>query len=315
VELERVGATWRDEEGHARRGTAFRHDGGSPLLLDPGLPLPFPLRLDSLPSETSCGWGRLSLKANAAGLDLSCEARGRTWSLATYGGRPVGVESDESDESEAPYARRVLEDRTVTLRAGRVVVSDAWSVLDLPAPPAALVRDLLGTELPEGAAELLAGSTPAPIRPPTLAVFHRAEAKPPALLGRLATPAGYLSILPPETRAEEVHEDEAGFTWTLAAAGAFLRRERVQRLGDGIAVEVLDGRFPLKGRRYVLEADAEGTLLCLRAELAWEVPPRGLAETVRRTLVFHTASELLAVAEPGFLADRARERQGSDPAA
>jgi hypothetical protein len=81
------------------------------------------------------------------------------------------------------------------------------------------------------------------------------------------------------------------------------RSERVRRRADGLEVEVVEGELPFAWKRY--EIDPDGRLV-LRATLSRPVPPLGLAEPVRKTLVclaepvrktlvFHLASELLAL--------------------
>ena len=94
---------------------------------------------------------------------------------------------------------------------------------------------------------------------------------------------------------ENVSRRDDGFERTLVGEGEYLRRERVTRLPDGIAVEAEGPLAIFRTRTWRLEKRPSGTRIRLLATPRDPVPPRGLAEGTRRRLVFELASELLAL--------------------
>jgi hypothetical protein len=75
------------------------------------------------------------------------------------------------------------------------------------------------------------------------------------------------------------------------------RSERIVRHADGVEVVHLAGDSPVVSRRFVLQPRAEGTRLSLASVLARPVPAAGPGESVRKTLVFHLVTELLALSK------------------
>jgi hypothetical protein len=247
-------------------------------LCDAAFPLPSPLALDPPAADEASPYGRLTLipftappgaegiasaKSPATGLfmegiALVVDGRGRSAVRARYSRVEIAEEACPMAPPDPACEVRLFPDRVLRTRDGVPEVLDPWSRLHRQ----------------------------------ELSVYHRSEAEPAALLARLATPAGLLALYPGGAVAEEVAEGVEGWEWGVTAEPE-RRRERVRRLPDGLAVELLSGQHPFAAKRYRVEPDGR---LVLRATLSRPVPPQGMAEPVRKTLVFHLASELLQLA-------------------
>jgi len=73
----------------------------------------------------------------------------------------------------------------------------------------------------------------------------------------------------------------------------------VERRPDGLRVVSLEDGAPTPEKVYAVSASAAGARVSLAVTLARDVPALGLGESVRKTLVFHLASELLALSTRG----------------
>jgi hypothetical protein len=189
------------------------------------------------------------------------------------------------DPEGAPLLVRLDDDRRTSWDGRTVEVVDAWSRLVYASADAEALEALF--RVPTG--PLSAG----PVVAPTLTVWDSHEADPAALRRRLGTPEGQRRLLPPGVIADEPEPTPTGWAWTLRdEPGEFLRRDHVEPLGDGARVTTLEGETPVSSRRLRVHARR----LELTATLSRPAPPRGPTDSVRKTLVFHLVSELLALA-------------------
>lgn len=262
--------------------------------------------------EIPAASGTVSLRRESSSLSLLLAARGRTrererFDLSEFPDQILVEESEGDDGTEGGYALRLLDDRVLHYRKGRIDVLDSWSRLSFSLPEER--REIL-EQLFLVAGEHLAPETPERVDwgPATLTVYDRSELGIAELQARISNPQGLLRIQPAGLRAEELSAYESGWSWSLVdEQGSLVRRERVELLEDGISTRTLEGESPVATRRYSFEKteglDSQdllapretGTRVVLATTLSREVPPRGLAESVRKTLVFHLVAELLAL--------------------
>jgi hypothetical protein len=159
---------------------------GRHILADAAFPLPVLLSLDPPAREIPTGFGSLSsMVAQDGSLLVTCDARGEVAELLRLfpapGPAPLPIEELSRTPPGAPprhdaggaFALRILDDRVLFWRAGRMTVLDAWSRLEYPLPAserAALAKlfalELEGVSLPEEPHEK------DPSAPATLSVFH-----------------------------------------------------------------------------------------------------------------------------------------------
>jgi N-acetyltransferase len=230
----------------AHRGVIAAIDGRR-VLADAGFPLPVLLPLDPPAADIPTALGAISLKiAEKERLVVTCDGRGEEsdllrLDLAPGLSPPEYRRRHEATGAPGAFALRVLDDRVLYWRGGRMTILDAWSRLEYPLPPSkrSAIEKIFALELGE---VTLRDAPPAvPPQPATLSVHHLSPAAP----------------------------DEA--------------RGRVGR--DAIPLILVSSR------ETRVEAVPGGSRVTIRATLA-DVPPEGPGEAVRKTLVFHLASEL-----------------------
>jgi hypothetical protein len=256
---------------------------GRRVLADVETPLGLLVPVDDAARDLPGPTGRLSLERVGGGLRLVEEGRGEQATVWTTELLPA-PEAGEDPEG-APLLVRLDDDRRTSWDGRAVEVIDAWSRL-VYAPPDAEALDAL-FRVPSG--PLPAG----PAVAPTLTVWDSHDHDPARLRRVVASPDGQRRLLPPGVSAGEPDPTPTGWAWTLRdETGGFLRRDHVEPLGDGARVTTLEGETPVSSRRLRVD---EGRLE-LTAVLSRPIPPRGPADSVRKTLVFHLVTELLALA-------------------
>lgn len=195
----------------AHRGVVARVDGRG-ILADAGFPLPVLLPLDPPAAAIPTSLGELSVNASGEGgrVVVTCDARGRETELLRLGPAPDGAHG-----SADAFALRVLDDRILFWRAGRMTILDPWSRLEypLPARERAAIEKLFALELegialpedpPDGAKE-----------PGTLAVFHLSPAAPDEARARVGRDA--LPLILVSSRKETVEAAPGGSLVTIRA--------------------------------------------------------------------------------------------------
>ncbi|HEX5855574.1 MAG TPA: hypothetical protein VFZ57_08135 [Thermoanaerobaculia bacterium] len=199
---------------------------GRRILADAGFPLPVLLPLDRPAREIPTGMGSLSaILAPDGFVHVKCDARGEVAELLRFfperSSSPLSLSLEELSRTspgeeaqhdarggETSFALRVLDDRVLFWRAGRMTVLDAWSRLEYPLPAserAALEKlfaiELEGVSLPEEPRE------EDPSAPATLSVFHLSPIAADEARGRVARGGRPLSLVASrETRIEESAE-------------------------------------------------------------------------------------------------------------
>jgi hypothetical protein len=205
---------------------------GRRILADAAFPLPVLMPLDPRALEIPTGMGRVSATVAPEGsVRVTCDARGEISELLKLhpapATTPIPFEEicrpspdagarHEARGSKAPFALRLLDDRVLFWRAGRMTVLDAWSRLEYPLPSssrAALEKlfalELEGVALPEESHEALAA-------PATLSVFHESPVSADEARGRIARDAPPLSLI--VGREVLVEESGAGSRITIESA-------------------------------------------------------------------------------------------------
>ena len=292
----------------------FPHGGiladleGREFLLDPAVPIPILLPLDPAGIEIPSPAGSISLARAHGRLRLTVNARGRVRERARFDLTTAPEELFEElqrAEEEAPRpkeAQRFYDDRLLRYREGRIEVLDRWSRLEYVVEsgldeilePLFLVS--IETPLPEEPGARAPLDRQAAAGTGTLWAYDASDLPVETLRARLASPEALLRLSPAGTRFDELETSEEGWSWRLTdEAEVTLRKERVRPTRNGVEIETLEGESPIARRSLSLRPEEGGTRVTLRAELSRPVPPRGLAESVRKTLVFHLASELLAL--------------------
>lgn len=202
------------------------------VLADAGFPLPVLLPLDSSSREFPTGLGTLTVKSAAGGDDIrvTCDARGEETELLRLGHapNPPALPPEETSRpspeasprhgasgSKDPFALRVLDDRVLHWRAGRMTILDAWSRLSYPLPfseRAAIEKifalDLGGVSLPEE-------PRPEAPEPSTLSVFHLSPVPPDEACSRVGRDA--VALLLVSSREERVEAAPGGSLITIRA--------------------------------------------------------------------------------------------------
>lgn len=283
----------RREDG-SPHGALVAELSGEEVLADVSLPLPVLVPLGRPGVEVPAALGTLSVERDGARWRLLLGAHGRTATLLAAPGDAKAPPAAPGDAEDGTLLR-FLPDRVLCWAGGRMEVRDAWSVLSFPLPGTATqtlealfdqpVEDLTGV--------------PADGAPPSLRVFHTSSEGPQDVLARLRSPESFARLLPPGFATRDVSREEGSWEWEVVTEDAEpLRRERVRAEEAGLHVTTLGGNLPVASRRFVVEAGGDGSRLVLEAVLSGEVPPAGPADAVRRTLVFHLAAELIALAAP-----------------
>jgi hypothetical protein len=185
-----------EDSSNGERGGAHRaviaSIGGRRILADAAYPLPVLLPLDASARDFPTGFGTLTVKSRAGDGDIrvTCDARGEETELVRvdFAANPSplplkGISRTLQGDSPRPeahgsFALRVLDDRVLFWRAGRMTILDAWSRLEYPLPGserAAIAKlfalELDGISMPEEAREKER-------EPATLSVFHLSPVAP-----------------------------------------------------------------------------------------------------------------------------------------
>ena len=207
---------------------------GRRILADAGFPLPVLLPLDAKEREFPTGFGTLTLEGAANGAadeggraTVLCDARGEVAELLRLS--PAKIPSflpleeisrtpqDASPRHETlgSFALRVLDDRVLFWRAGRMTILDAWSRLDYPLPASEraafekiFALDLEGIPLPEEPRQ------EAP-EPATLSVFHLSPVAP--LEARERVGRDPLPLILVSSRTQQVEAVSGGSRVTIRA--------------------------------------------------------------------------------------------------
>jgi len=199
---------------------------GRRILADAGYPLPVLLPLDAAAREFPTGFGTLSVhraEDESAGFRVLCDARGAETELLrlkpSCAGSPVPLEELcgplpgasprlGAGGSKSAFALRVLDDRVLFWRRGRMTILDAWSLLEYPLPASERVAiekifalELEGVVLPEEPAGEAA-------EPATLSVFHLSPVAP--LEARERVGRNPFPLILVSSREERVEEDASG---------------------------------------------------------------------------------------------------------
>lgn len=282
----------RGADGSAARALVARLEGRD-VLAGVDVPLPVIVPLEPADAEIPSALGTLRVAEGEGGRTLLLDAHGATARLLTIG----GDDGREEPEREVDgVLLRFLPDRVLRWSEGRMEIADPWSRLcyGIAGSETGVLEALFDQPVDD-----LTG-VPACEDPPELTVFHEAPAPAAEVLALIATAEGVAALLPPGLAVRDVVEGEAGWSWTVDdEEGAPVRSEAVTRLADGVAITTTAGEHPVSERRLVVRpaGGAEGaSRLVLTARLSRPVPPAGPNDSVRRTLVFHLAAELLALA-------------------
>jgi hypothetical protein len=205
---------------------------GRRILADAAFPLPVLLPLDPPAQAIPTGFGKLSVvRPEGSGeIRVTCDARGEVSDLLrlhpTPAARSFPFEElsrtspgtgtpHEARGSKKPFALRLLDDRVLYWRAGRMAILDAWSRLEYALPASnrtALEKlfalDLEGVALPEETDEAKA--------PASLSVFHASPVSADEARRRIAREAPPLSLIV----GREVLVEEAGVGSRITIASA-----------------------------------------------------------------------------------------------
>lgn len=271
-------------EGPRTARLVLAHLSGRRVVADVETPLGLLVPLDDAARDLPGPTGRLSLERDGGRFRLVEEGRGERATIWTTELIPA-AEAGPDDREGAPLVVRLDDDRRTSWDGRAVEVLDAWSRLVYTPADGEALEALF--RVPPG--PLAAGPAPAP----TLTVWDSHDREAEELRRIVATPDGQRRLLPPGVRAGEPDPTPTGWEWTLRdETGGFLRRDHVEPTADGARVTTLEGETPVSSRRLRVD---EGRLE-LTAALSRPIPPRGPADSVRKTLVFHLVTELLALA-------------------
>ncbi|MCK6685554.1 MAG: hypothetical protein L6R30_24410 [Thermoanaerobaculia bacterium] len=274
----------------SRPASIVTSEGGQ-ILLDASLPAA--LVLDGLAAPIPTPIGSLSVRQAAGTWEIVLDSRGEEAPLGRLSETaPEDVEPSD-DRDSLPELFRFLPDRTLSWSGGRMEVSDAWSRLEfgLPSLQRTALEGLFGEPLPEDL------SPAEPEVPPSLSVYCAADQDEEAVLGILKHPEKHVVILPAGTVVESLSTDSRGWFWTLTLESSRVSEEMVRVEPDGVLVHYGGSGVPLKEKRIRVEGRPGGSRLVSTGILSRALPPTGPSESVRKTIVFHLASELLALAE------------------
>jgi hypothetical protein len=205
---------------------------GRRILADAAFPLPVLLPLDSPAREIPTGFGALSVARQSGGdeIAVTCDGRGEVSELLRLHPAPapdsfpfeeicrtppVGETQHDARGSKTAFALRVLDDRVLFWRAGRMTILDAWSRLEYPLPSSSravleklFALELGGIALPEEPHEAQA--------PAVLRVFHESPVSADEARRRIARDTPALSLV--VGRETRVEESGAGSRITIEAA-------------------------------------------------------------------------------------------------
>ena len=126
-----------DSPGGSRRVALSRADGRL-LLVDPGFPFPCLLPLDRPGEEIPTGYGKIRPEVNGGNGRVLVETRGKSMDVARLGTGPREPSGGPPSPASDPWRLgererfRLLDDRLLRWRAGRMEVTDYWSRLTHP---------------------------------------------------------------------------------------------------------------------------------------------------------------------------------------
>ena len=189
---------------------------GRRILADAGFPLPVLVPLDPPAREIPTGMGTLSALVGEGDARVTCDARGRETELVRLPVSPnARPPSLEEISRTGAFALRVLDDRVLFWRKGRMTILDSWSRLEYPLPASerAAIEKIFALEL-EG---FLLSEEPLPDapEPATLSVFHRSPVAPEEARERLGREA--LPLILVTSREERVEAASGGSLITIRA--------------------------------------------------------------------------------------------------
>ena len=189
---------------------------GRRILADAGFPLPVLVPLDPPAREIPTGMGTLSALVGEDDARVTCDARGRETELVrlVVSANASSLPLEEISRTGA-FALRVLDDRVLFWRKGRMTILDSWSRLEYPLPASerAAIEKIFALEL-EG---FLLSEEPLPDapEPATLSVFHRSPVAPEEARERLGREA--LPLILVTSREERVEAASGGSLITIRA--------------------------------------------------------------------------------------------------
>jgi hypothetical protein len=207
--------------------------------------MPVLLPLDPSARELPTAFGSLSVELDQGpgGVLVTCDGRGEVAELLrlppapTAGSLSLEELSGTTPVGETPhdarraFALRLLDDRVLFWRAGRMTVLDAWSRLEyrLPASERAALEKLFaieleGVSLPEEPDEKNSSA------PATLSVYHRSPIPKEEARGRVVRGGPPLSLI--ASREVRIEDSAAGSKITIEATFA----QPVPPAGPGEAV-------------------------------------------------------------------------------
>lgn len=265
------------------------------FVCDAALPVALPLT-DGFRTVHSPA-GTLSVSRQSGGWGVFLESQGEERCLGML--KDSEAETPVPDDvSTSPDLLRFLPDRVLAWTGGRMEITDAWSRLSfgVAATETAALEGLFGEPLPENLSSRDCSE------PAALSVFCATSRSEAELVDILGHPERHLSILPSGTVIESIERNPRGWFWTLTLESSKVREEMVRVEPAGVTVRYGKGGVPLLEKSIHVESRPGGSRLVSTAVLSMPVPPAGPSESVRKTLVFHLASELLALAskESGF---------------
>lgn len=215
-------------EGESAHRSVIATIGGRRIVADAGFPLPVLLPLDPSAQEIPTGMGTVSATvAENGAVRVTCDARGEETELLRLDPAPIPAplpleeisrmlpDASPRPDAHGVFALRVLDDRVLYWRAGRMTILDAWSRLEYPLPAserAAIEKifalELEGISLPE---EPLAEAP----EPATLSVFHLSPVAPLEARERVGRDA--LPLILVSSREERVEAAPGGSLITIRA--------------------------------------------------------------------------------------------------
>ena len=203
-------------EGASAHRAVIATIDGRRVLADAGFPLPVLLPLDPPVRAIPTALGDLSSRVHEDGrTQVSCDARGEETDLLRLEVPGTRREGHLEHGEDAAFALRVLDDRVLFWRKGRMTILDSWSRLEysLPASERAAIEKIFALEL-EGIRLSEAPRQEAP-EAATLSVFHRSPVAPEEARERLGHEA--LPLILVTSREERVAEASGGSLITIRA--------------------------------------------------------------------------------------------------
>ncbi len=201
-------------EGESAHRAVIATIDGRRIFADAGFPLPVLLPLDAPARAIPTALGDLSSRVHEDGrTGISCDARGEEREMIRFPGiRPDGHLEHEEEEA---FALRVLDDRVLFWRSGRMTILDAWSRLEYPLPASerAAIEKIFALEL--GGIPLPGEQLAKAPEPATLSVFHRSPVAPEEARERLGHEA--LPLILVTSREERVEAASGGSLITIRA--------------------------------------------------------------------------------------------------